>query len=100
MHHPHNQATVLVAVILYFDHLLITANQRLIGQMKDQMKMRFWMDDVRSISICLGMNLKHNREHHTGNIYQYHYMQMILAFFSMDESRPLVMRMAMKLYTR
>jgi hypothetical protein len=79
-----DQGTVVAAVILYVDDLLIIANEGLIGQIKDQMKKRFRMHDLRSVSFDLGMNIKRNQELHTINIHQQSYIQTIFAKFRMD----------------
>jgi len=87
---------IVVAVVLYVDDLLIIANESLIGQIRDQMKKRFRMHDLGSISFYLGMNIEHNREHHTIDIHQHSYIRTILAKFRMDEPRPVATLMAMK----
>jgi len=95
-----DQGIVIATVVLYVDDLLIIANQGLIGKMKNQMKKRFWMHDLGSVSFYLGMNIKCNREHHMIDIHQHSYIQMILAKFTMDESRPDATPIAMKLHKR
>ena len=72
----------------------------MIGQIKDQMKVMFQMDDLRSVSFRLGMNNEHNRQHHTIDIHQPSYIRMILVTFRIDESRAVAMPMEMKLHTR
>jgi len=67
--HDMDQGIVVAAVVLYLDDLLIIANKGLIGQIKDQMKKRFRMHDLGSVSCCLGMNIERNREHHTIDIH-------------------------------
>jgi len=91
---------VVAAVVLYVDDLLIIANEGLIGQIKDQMKKRFRMHDLGSVSFYLGMNIERNREHHPIDIHQHSYIRTILAKFRMDESRPVATPMAMKLHKR
>ena len=98
--HDKDQGTVLAAVVLYVDDLLIIANEGLIGQIRDQMKKRFRMHDPGSVSLYLSMNMERNREHHTIDIHQHSYIRTILAKFRMDESRPVAMPMAMKLHKR
>jgi len=98
--HDKDQGTVVAAVVLYVDDLLIIANEGLIGQIKDQMKKRFWMHDLGSVSFYLSMNIERNREHHTIDIHQHSYIRTILAKFRMDESRPVATPMAMKLHKR
>jgi hypothetical protein len=88
------------AVVLYVDGLLIIADKGLIEQIKDQMKKRFRMHDLGSVSFYLGMNTECNREHHMIDIHQHRYIQTILAKFRMDESRPVDTPMAMKLHKR
>jgi len=56
----------------------------------------FYMHDLRSVSFCLGMNIEHNWEHHTIDIYQHSPIQTIIAKFTMDESMPVAKQMAMK----
>ena len=94
------QGIVVAAVVLFVDDLLIIANEGLIGQIKDQIKKRFRMHDLGSVSFYLGMNIEHNREHHTIDIHQHSYIRKILAKFRMDESRPVATPMAMKLHKR
>jgi len=93
-----DEGIVVSAVVLYVDDLLIIAKEGLIGQIKDQMKKRFRMHDLVSVSFYLGMNIERNREHHTIDIHQRSYIQTILAKFRMDESRPVATPMAMKLH--
>jgi len=64
-----NQGIGVAAVVLYVDDLLAIAIQGLIGQIKDQVKKRFRMDDLGSVSFSLSMNIEHNREHHTSDIH-------------------------------
>jgi len=98
--HDKDHGLVLAAGILCIDDLLIIANEGLIAQIKDQMKKRFRMHDLRSVSIYLGMNIEHNREHHTIDIHQHSYIRTIFAKFRMDESRPVATPMAIKLHKR
>jgi len=69
--HNKDPDIVVAAVVLYVDDLLLIANEALIGQIKDQMKMRFRMHDLGSVSFYLGMNIERNREHHTIDIHQH-----------------------------
>jgi hypothetical protein len=71
-----------------------------IGQIKDQMKKRFRMHDLGSVSFYLGMNIERNQEHHTIDIHQHSYIRTILAKFRMDKSRLVATPMAMKLHKR
>jgi len=98
--HNKDQDIVVAAVVLYVDDLLIIANEGLIGQIKDQMKKRFRMHDLGSVSFYLGMNIERNREHHTIDIHQHSNIRTTLAQFRMDESRPVATPMAMKLHKR
>jgi hypothetical protein len=98
--HNKDQDIIVAAVVLYVDDLLIIANEGLIGQIKGQMKNRFRMHDLGSVSFYLGMNIKRNREHHTIDIHQYSYIRSILAKFRMDKSRPVATPIAMKLHKR
>jgi len=98
--HDKDQGIVVAAVVLYVDDLLIIANEGLIGQIKGQMKKRFRIHDLGSVSFYLGMNIERNWEHHTIDIHQHSFIQMILAKFRMDESRPVATPMAMKLHKR
>jgi hypothetical protein len=100
LHDKEHHGIVVAAVVLYVDDLLIIANEGLIGQIKDQMKKRFRMHDLGSVSFYLGMNIERNREHHTIDIHQHSYIRTILAKFRMDESRPVATPMAMKLHKR
>jgi hypothetical protein len=98
VHEDHG--TVVAAVILYIDDLLIIANESLIGHIEDQMKERFRMHDLGSVSINLGMNNERNREHHTIDIHQHSYIRTISAKFKIDDSRPFATPMAMMLHKR
>jgi hypothetical protein len=100
LHDKEDHGIVVAAVVLYVDDLLIIANEGLIGQIKDQMKKRFRMHDLGSVSFYLGMNIEHNRELHTIDIHQHSYIRTILVKFKMDESRPVATPMAMKLHKR
>ena len=95
-----DQGTVVAAVVLYVDDLLIIANEGLIGQIKDQMKKRFRMHDLGSVSFYLGKTIERNREHHMIDIHQHSNIRTILAKFRMDESRPVATRMAMNVHQR
>ena len=95
-----DQDAVVTAVVLYIDDHLIIAKDGFIGQIKEQMKKRFRMHDLGSVSFYLGMNIERNREHHTIDIHQHSYIRMILATFRMDESRPVATPMAMKIHKR
>jgi hypothetical protein len=66
----------------------------------DQMKKRFRMHDLRSVTFDLGMNIERNREHHTIDIHQHSYIRTILAKFRKDKSRPVAMQMVMTLHNR
>jgi len=96
----HDQGALVAAVVLYVDHLLIIANQDWIGQIKDQMKTRFRMHDLGSVSFHRGMNTEHNRDLHTIDVDQHSYIRTILPKFRMDESTLLATPMAMKLHKR
>jgi hypothetical protein len=91
---------VVAVVVLYVDDLLIIANEGLLGHIKDQMKKKFRMHDFGSVAFHLGMKIEHNWEHHTINIHQHSFIWTILVKFSLDESRPVAMPMAMKLHKR
>jgi hypothetical protein len=82
-----DQDIVLAAVILYVNDLHIIASKSLIGQIKNQMTKRFWMHDLRSVSCSLCKNLERNREHHTIDINEHSFIQMMLTKSRMDESR-------------
>jgi hypothetical protein len=84
----------------YIDDLLIIANEGFIGQIKNQIKKRFRMHDLGSVSFYLGMNIKRNPDLHMIDIHQHSYIRMILAMFRMDKSRPVATPMAMKLHKR
>jgi hypothetical protein len=95
-----DEGTVVAAVVLYLDDLLIIAIKGLIGQIMDQITKRFQMHDHGSVSVYLSMIIERNREHYTINIDQHSYGRTILAKFRMDESRPVATSMAMKLRRR
>jgi len=98
--HDQDQGIVVAAVILYIDDLLLIANKGLIGQSSDQVKKRFRMHDLGSVSFYLRLNVERNRKHHTIDIHQHSYIRTILAKFRMDESRPVATPMTMKLHKR
>jgi len=100
LHDKEDHGIVVAAVVLYVDELLIIANEGLIGQIKDEMKKRFRMHDLGSVSFYLSMNIERNQEHHTIDIHQHSYIWTILAKFRMGESRPVATPMAMKLHKR
>jgi hypothetical protein len=95
-----DQGIVVAAVVLYIDDLLIIANEGSIGQMKRQMKKRFRVHVLRSVSFYLGVNIERNREHYIVDLHQHSYIWAILANFRLDVSRPVAMPMAMKLLKR
>lgn len=92
--------TVVAVVILYLDDPLIIANKGLIGQNKDQRNKRFRMHDLWIVSIYIGWNVECNQEHHTIDVQQHSNIRMILAKFTMDQSRPDPKRMGIKLDKR
>jgi len=69
LHDKDDHRIFVAAVILYVDDFLVIANERLSGQIKDQMKNRFRMHDLGSVSFYLGMNIECNREHHMIDIH-------------------------------
>jgi hypothetical protein len=69
LHDKEDHGIAFAAVVLYVDDLLIIANEGLIGQIKDQMKKRFRMHDLGSISFYLGMNIERNQEYHMIDIH-------------------------------
>ena len=81
MLHNQDQDIVVDAVVHYVEDLLIIANEGLIGQIRDQMKKRFRMHDLSSVSFYLCMNIERNREHHTIDMHQHSYIRTILANF-------------------
>jgi hypothetical protein len=98
LHNKKDHGIVIAASVLYVEDLCIIVNDGFIGQIKHQMKKRFRMHDLGSVSIYLGMNIECNREHHTINIHRHSYIGTISAKFRMDESRPVATLMAMKLH--
>jgi len=100
LHEQEHHGIVVAAVFLYVDDLLIIANEGLIGRITDQMKERFRMHDLGSVSFYLGMNIERNWEPHTIGIHQHSFIRTILAKFRIDEYRPVATPMAMKLYKR
>jgi hypothetical protein len=95
-----DHGTVITAVVLYLQDLLIVANMGLIGQIKDQKKKRIWMHDLGSVSLYLDMDIGCNQQHHMIDIHQHTDIRAILANVRMDESRPDVTPMVMKLHKR
>ena len=100
LHVKEYHGTVVATVIPYIDDLLTIANTRSIGQIKAQMKRRFRIYDLGSVTFNLGMNIESNSEHDKIDIHQHSYIRTILAKFRMDESMPVAMPMAMKLHKR
>jgi len=100
LHGMEDHSLVIAAVVMYVDDLLISANEGLIGHIKDQMKKRFQMHNLGSVSFYDGINIQSNRENHTIDIHQHSYIRMSLGKFKMDESRPVATPMAMKLQKR
>jgi hypothetical protein len=95
-----DHCAIVTAVVLYIDYLHIIANVGWNGHIEYQMKKRFQIHDLGSVSFDLGLNIERNRVHHTIDIHQHCYFRMILAKFRMDESRPVAMPMAMKFNKR
>ena len=81
LHDKKDHSIVVAAVVLYVDDLLINANEGLTGQIKDQLRKRFRMHDLGSVSFYLGMNIERNRELHMIDIHQHSYIRTILAKF-------------------
>jgi len=93
LHDKEDHSKVIAAAVLYVDDLFIIAHEGLIGQIKDQMKKRFRMHDLGSVSIYLGMKIESNRDLHTIDIHQHSYIQTIFATFRIGESRPVATAM-------
>jgi hypothetical protein len=64
-----DQSTVVAAVVLYVDDLLIIANAGMIGKIKEKMQKRFQIHHLGCISCYVGMNNDHNQEHHRIDIH-------------------------------
>jgi hypothetical protein len=90
----------VVAVLLCINDLLIIPNEGLIGQMKDQMKKRFPMHDLGSLSSYLGTNIECPWEHHTIDCHQHSCIRIIFSTFRMDESRLVPMPIDSNLHKR
>jgi hypothetical protein len=90
----------IATLVLYVNDVLIIGNNGMFGQIKDQMKTRFRMHYLGSVSIYLGMNIGLNWEHLMIDIRQRSYVQTTLEKFRMDESRPVATPMAVKLQKR
>lgn len=88
---------IVACIVMSVDIRLIIANVCFIGPIKNQMKKRFQMYMLPSISCYLSMNIECNREHHTIDIHQQSYIRSILAKFKMSESRPIATPMAKNL---
>jgi len=82
-----DEGTVVAAVILYVDDLLIIANECFIEQIKDPMKKRFRKHDLGIVSLHLSMNMECNLEHHSIDTHHDSYIRTIFAKFRMHESR-------------
>jgi hypothetical protein len=91
---------IVAMVVLYVDDLLITANEGLIGLIMLQMMKRFRMQDLKSVTLYLGMTNECNREHHAIYIHQPSYIGMILPKLQIDESRPVATTIAMTFHRR
>jgi hypothetical protein len=83
-----DHSIVVTAVVLFVDHLVVIANEGLIGEIKDQIRKSFRRDDIGSIACDLGINIEGNREHDTIDIHQQSSICTFLAKFRKDESRP------------
>jgi len=95
-----DQGIVVTAVVVSVEDFLIIADHGSIGRIKDQINRQFRMHDLRSFSLYLGMNVKHNWEHYTKDIHWHSNIPTILAKFTVDESRPVGTPMAMQLHKR
>jgi hypothetical protein len=62
MHNNIDQDTVEAAV-LYINHLIIRADEGLIGQIEDWMNKMFRMNDHGSVFFNLGINIELNGKH-------------------------------------
>jgi hypothetical protein len=100
LHYKKEHRIVVAAFVLYVHNLRIIANKGVIGQITDQMKKRFRMNDLGSVSVYLSMNIEHNREHNTIGIHQYSFIRTIFVKFRLDEPRPVPRPIAMKLDKR
>ena len=83
-----NEGTVVAALVINVDDLLIIDNKSKIGQIKDKMKNTLRIHGFSSICYNLGMSMEHNRDHHMIEFHQGISIQMIMAKFSMFEFRP------------
>jgi hypothetical protein len=93
-----DQGTVVAAVVLYVDNLLICTTKVLIGRSRIKWRKGSPMHDLRSVSFHLRMNIKRNQDHHTINIHQHSYIPMFLGKFRMDESRAVATPLAMRIH--
>jgi hypothetical protein len=100
LHYMKEHGIVVAAFVLYVHNLCIIANKGAIWQSTDQMKKRFRMNDLGSVSFYLSMNIEHNREHNTIGIHQYSIIRTIFVKFRLDEPRPVARPIGMKLHKR
>jgi len=100
LHHNTDQCVAIAAVILYVDDLVINADAGLFVQIMDHMRKRFWMHDLGSVSVDLGMTIELNQMHHMINIHHHCYIRTMLEEFRMDASRVVAMPIVIILHKK
>lgn len=95
-----DHSIIISAVIPYVNDLIIVENKDLIEWIKDQIKMRLWMHDLRHAFLYISMNIRCNLESHMIIIHEHSYSQSNLATFSIDESRSVTIPMAVMVQKR
>ena len=83
------KGVLLVIVVVYLDHLLLACiNMSEIMQLEEQFNQRFEIKDLEEARMCLGLEIRRNRESHTLHLGQAKYAAKVLERYGMHESRP------------
>jgi transposase InsO family protein len=86
---------VLIVVALYVDDLLIASNSlQHLERFKKGLTRRFNMKDLGEAHFVLGIQVARDRQARTLSIGQKHYVESLVARFSMDQSHPVSTPMA------
>jgi hypothetical protein len=95
-----NPGLVIAAVVLFVDDLHLILDKGCIGQIEDQLKKSFGMQDLGRVSIYLLMHIKCNPDNSMINIHQHRCIRTMLAKVRMHRSRPVGTPIAMTLPKR
>ena len=89
---------LLVIVLVYVDDLLLASNNMSeIMKLKEQFNHRVEMKDLGEARICLGLEIRRNREAHTLHLGQAQYAAKFLERYGIHESRPVATPMECQL---